>query len=107
MTSNWNYNEFLTYLFLYCLKAEPGINHDEFEYVIDHVGRDVYFSVKKQFDHHTDMENIEIIGKLAEQYCSSKTEKDLVLGELKGLIEADDKVTSAELAYFMGLKKII
>jgi hypothetical protein len=107
MTNDWTRPEFLTYLFLYALKAEPGVKPEEFEYVKNHVGLDNFQTVRKSFDAHSDYENAQTIGSLARQYCPDEASREAVLSELEGLLNADGHVSASEMTYFVGLRKLL
>lgn len=105
-TPDWNKNEFLGYLFLYCSNADYVERDEERQFIQSKIDKEVYKKMRIEFDHDKDYQRIQKIVDTVEKHYSSEDEKEGLIAEIKDLFLSDGKFDILEINIYRGLKRL-
>ncbi len=105
--TNWTKNEFLTYLFIYCMNADFKEVNNEIEYIKARTSGDDFDKMHAEFNNDNDYASLQKISYTHSRlgYTSSHTEALFV--DIKELFLSDGKFFTEEQNILRGLKHLL
>ena len=108
MTSDWKYEDFLTYLLILGAQNDLEISEEEKDQIIRKVGESEFKKVKRIFDQQNDAQHIETITELYQRFKSQIGGIDNLVGELKAIFTLNNRSEHVMDRYMIiMLKKIL
>jgi hypothetical protein len=98
-------NEFHAYLLLYSVQADQTVNEEEREFIFRQIPESTYKKVEKIINHENDYERIERILNHMQTHEYERPEE--IIAEIKRGMQVDGEMDSAEMAVFIGLKRLL
>jgi uncharacterized membrane protein YebE (DUF533 family) len=105
--SHWEYEHFLTYLYLHAASADGEIQNEERALITERVGDGVYEETLEEFNKHTDLTHESVIAWLSNKFIVSDRHRKDLLQDFRSIIAADGVIDSEEAEVFKRLKHII
>lgn len=103
--SEFTYKEYLALILIYTANASDGISAEEKEFIERKVGEDLTVKILDFFDMSSEVEIIEGIEQLSNNFA--KNRKEQVLKDIQELIGVDNIEQAAEEHIYRILKKLI
>lgn len=103
--NTFSYKDYLALVLIYTANASDGINQKEYEAIISKVGDEHYQNAIDFFDKSSEVEIIETIDELSDEYARDRMEE--VCADVKDIISADDIDTEIEEQILRMLRKLI
>lgn len=105
--TNWNKEELLAYILIWCANADFIENTDETDLILSKVSEDVYKRMNKEFRKDNDQHNIDKITDTLQRLEYSSSEKSQIFNDIKEVFNADGEVDAMEQNLTRGLKRIL
>ena len=105
--TNWNKEELLAYILIWCANADFIENTDETDLILSKVSEDVYKRMNKEFRKDNDQHNIDKITDTLKRLEYSSSEKSQIFNDIKEVFNADGEVDAMEQNLTRGLKRIL
>lgn len=105
--SGWNYQDYLTYLYLFAAHEDYEVDREEKSWIISRVGREEYTKVNQQFSKNRETDHLEIIQHFGINYCSSNNEKRKVLKDLRNMFNSNGHFSSIEQVLLLGIGRLL
>ena len=104
-TVEYTQNDFLAYIMIYAADADFVITEEEEAHIRNVVGDNSYLQMLDIFDSHNDLETLEFIGFLKNQYCDANCNES-ILKIVKEVFLVDGYFAASEKALYEALKHI-
>lgn len=105
--SNFNENEFKTYLLLYAVNADFKMQEEEKEIILSKVSVADFKHILKVFEQHSDFVRIETILSYREKYFPTEKDVENLLKSITELLYADDKFNLNEKNFLRLITKLL
>jgi len=105
--TNWNHDEFLTFVLIHAALADFEIQDEEHDIISIIVPEKRFKGLLKFHKGNKDFENINIILKLKDKFCSTEEEKQKVCDEIKTVFDSDGDYNLYERNMDMALNLIL
>lgn len=106
-TTNWTYQDYLTYLFLYAAREDFEVDKEEIDWIVNRVGKKEYKKVLAVFETNLETEHLQIVQQFGKSYCRSEEQKQRVLDDLKDMFESDGRFSDIEQMLLLGIGKLL
>lgn len=103
--NSFTYREYLALILFYTANASDGISLEENDFVEQKVGKETAEKVRQYFDETSEVEIIETIDELSDQFARGGKEK--VIADMQELINVDEVDQEVEEHIIRMLKKLI
>jgi hypothetical protein len=105
--SDWDKEQFLTFVLLYAAFADLNIKEEEEDYISNKVGIDEYNDVKKVFMSHTDIERAQMIASYSQDEDFDREYAQMIKNELEDLFLSDGSYTQWEKSIGRALVRLM
>ena len=99
--------EFKVMVMLYAANIDGDIQSDEIKLMLEKTDFDTVEKVEKLFDKMNDIQVIECINENKVQYAATEADKQLLLEDVRAIIDADEKITVMEEQLSKALEKLL
>ena len=99
--------EFKVLVLLYIANIDGHIHPEEVILMLEKARPQVFASASKKFGKMNDMEVLEYIEQSKKFYVTTEEERQQIINDLKGLIEADGRLTQVETYITNALVKLL
>lgn len=105
--TNWTKNEFLTYLFIYCMNADFKEVKKELTYIEAKTSNAVFNRMHDEFEEDSDYASLQKIMNTHDKLGFSKDDTEELFDNLKELFLSDYKYDIQERNLLKGLKHLL
>lgn len=102
-----NKEEFKTLVMLYAANIDGNIQSEEVKVMLEKTDFDTVEKVEKLFSKMSDMEVLNCIHENKAQFAATEADRTELLGDLKAVIEADEKCTTMEEQLVKNMRRIL
>lgn len=106
-STQWNYNEFLTFLLIYASYADMDFSQEEKDAIRSKVSSETFDKMFQIFNGMGDYECLQEIMNYKGLYFPTEDRKREILDEMKELFSSDGDFSSLEKNLLMFLKKLL
>ncbi len=107
ITSNWTYEEFLTFVLLYAASIDSIISEEEIDLIKGKVGDSTYERVQKIFHQVPDYECIQVILSYEDQYFPTKEKQETLIRQMQEIFLSDERYSVMEQNLIMIFRKLL
>lgn len=105
--TNWTKNEFLTYLFIYCINADFREEKKEIAYIEAKTSNTVFNRMHEEFEEDSDYVSLQKIINTHDKLGFSKDNTEELFDNIKELFLTDGKYNIEERNLLKGLKHLL
>jgi hypothetical protein len=106
-TPNWNKEEFMAYVLIYCMKADFVSQESEINFIKKKVGQDLFRKTLEEFSNDHDYEKAQKIQAAFAQLGCSKEDKQQIMHDIDALFAADGNKGMLEQNTYRGLDRLL
>jgi len=106
-STTWDKNEFLTYLFIYCINADYKETKKELSFVKSKTSDAVFNSMHEEFELDNDYNSLQKIISTFDRLNYSSQNTDELFNSMKALFLVDGKYAIEEQNLLMQLKRLL
>ena len=107
LTVNWSKEEFKAYVLLYAAMSNYIETEEEKEFILSRIDQSIYDRIHKEIDVDNDFTAIQKIKKSYDSLGYSGADLEVLLKELKDLLDSDGSFDQMEMNLLMWLNKIL
>jgi len=104
---NWNENEFMTFLLLYCAHIDTNFDDNEKSMIQNLLDKDHYVAIRDIFSESNDAQCIEIIRSFKGLYFPTSDRKEILMDKVGKLFEVDGDYSNIEQGVFMSMNRLL
>lgn len=90
-SENWTYEDFIGFVLLHVAKADFDISVEENRMLEEAIPLQRLRELKRLHHFNSDFDNVQLIMKLGQKYCSKPEEKEQLMKQVMEIIMADNE----------------
>ncbi|MBV6652933.1 MAG: TerB family tellurite resistance protein [Mameliella sp.] len=107
MNLDWTYDEFSAFAMFYAASIDGEVDPEEEALIKQRLDADCYLKIKAEFEKCSDAQVINTIMDYQPKYMSDEAGVNRLLGDLKGIFEADHRYTAVEREIMRLFKRLL